>query len=141
MSINNSYFSKNNTIISNSYTNTGRNPVTELFYGSVINNTYPNAFSRFIFDLNLDLLIEKFQDGTISDGCNNDIKHTLRMVNTSSFNDTLNTETSQSRQRATSFDLVLFRIPSPQLWDEGVGYDYADLVYQVSNDKNFSFRP
>ena len=39
MSINNSYFSKNNTIISNSYTNTGRNPVTELFYGSVINNT------------------------------------------------------------------------------------------------------
>ena len=34
MSINNSYFSKNNTIISNSFTNTGRNPVMELFYGT-----------------------------------------------------------------------------------------------------------
>lgn len=140
MSINNSYFSKNDTIISNSYTNTGRNPVTELFYGSVINTQYPYGFSRFIFDLNLDLLIEKYQDGTISDQCGN-INHTLRMINTSTFNDYLNTSTSQGRQRATSFDLVLFRIPSPQLWDEGVGYDFADLMYEITNDKNYSVRP
>jgi hypothetical protein len=140
MSINNSYFSKNDTIISNSYTNTGRNPVTELFYGSVINTQYPYGFSRFIFDLNLDLLIEKYQDGTISDQCGN-ITHTLRMVNTSTFNDYLNTSTSQGRQRATSFDLVLFRIPSPQYWDEGVGYDFADLLYETTNDKNYSVRP
>ena len=140
MSINNSYFSKNDTIISNSYTNTGRNPVTELFYGSVINTQYPYGFSRFIFDLDLDLLIEKYQDGTISDQCGN-ITHTLRMVNTSTFNDYLNTSTSQGRQRATSFDLVLFRIPSPQLWDEGVGYDFADLIYEIANDKNYSVRP
>lgn len=140
MSINNSYFSKNNTIISNSYTNTGRNPVTELFYGSVINTQYPYGFSRFIFDLDLDLLIEKYQDGTISDQCGN-ITHTLRMINTSTFNDYLNTSTSQGRQRATSFDLVLFRIPSPQLWDEGVGYDFADLIYEITNDKNYSVRP
>jgi hypothetical protein len=140
MSINNSYFSKNNTIISNSYTNTGRNPVTELFYGSVINTQYPYGFSRFIFDLDLDLLIEKYQDGTISDQCGN-ITHTLRMINTSTFNDYLNTSTSQGRQRATSFDLVLFRIPSPQLWDEGVGYDFADLIYEIANDKNYSIRP
>jgi len=140
MSINNSYFSKNNTIISNSYTNTGRNPVTELFYGSVINTQYPNGFSRFIFNLDLDLLNEKYQDGTIS-GCGDEIKHTLRMVNTSSFNDELNTKTSQGRQRATSFDLVLFRIPNSQYWDEGVGYDFADLLYEVSNDKNYSVRP
>jgi hypothetical protein len=140
MSINNSYFSKNDTIISNSYTNTGRNPVTELFYGSVINTQYPYGFSRFIFDLDLDLLIEKYQDGTISDQCGN-ITHTLRMINTSTFNDYLNTSTSQGRQRATSFDLVLFRIPSPQLWDEGVGYDFADLLYEITNDKNYSVRP
>jgi len=140
MSIHNSYFSKNDTIISNSYTNTGRNPVTELFYGSVINSIHPYAFSRFIFDLDINLLKEKYQDGTISN-CNGGLKHTLRMINTSSFNDRLNTKTSQSRQRATSFDLVLFRIPSSQLWDEGVGYDYADLKYEVSVDKNFSNRP
>jgi hypothetical protein len=63
------------------------------------------------------------------------------MVNTSTFNDYLNTSTSQGRQRATSFDLVLFRIPSPQLWDEGVGYDFADLLYEITNDKNYSVRP
>ena len=33
MSIHRSYFKKNNTIIANSDVNTGRNPVTQLFYG------------------------------------------------------------------------------------------------------------
>ncbi len=90
MSINNSYFSRNNTIISNSYTNTGRNPVMELFYGNggIAN---PIGFSRFIFDLDLDLLKEKYSDGTIGD-CNNSVAHTLRMTNTSFFDkDLLNT--------------------------------------------------
>ena len=140
MSINNSYFSRNNTIISNSITNTGQNPVMELFYGSVINTQYPNGYSRFIFDLDLDLLSEKVLDGTISKNCG-DVTHTLRMINTSTFSDFLNTSTSQSRQRATSFDLFLFRIPTPQIWDEGVGYDFADLIYEIKNDKNYSVRP
>lgn len=143
MSINNSYFSKNNTIISNSLTNTGRNPVTELFYGSLATSQYPNGFSRFIFDLDLTLLQEKVTDGTISSTCTDSMTHTLRMVNTSTFNlETLNTSTSQGRLRATSFDLILFRIPDSQYWDEGVGYDFADLIYDYSNsDKNFSTRP
>ena len=141
MSINNSYFSKNNTLVSNSYTNTGQNPVMELFYGSVINTQFPNGFSRFIFDLDLGLLSEKVLDGTITMDCGGEVNHTLRMINTSSFNDFLNTDTSQGRQRATSFDLILFRIPSNQLWDEGVGYDFADLIYEIKNDKNYSVRP
>ena len=58
MSINNSYFSRNNTIVSRSFTNTGRNPVTEIFYGSLSFNQYPNGFSRFIFNIDLDLLLE-----------------------------------------------------------------------------------
>ena len=143
MSINNSYFSKNNTIISNSLTNTGRNPVTELFYGSLATLQYPNGYSRFIFDLDLTLLQEKIADGTISSTCTDVMTHTLRMVNTSTFNlEQLNTTTSQSRLRATSFDLILFRIPNNQMWDEGVGYDFADLIYDYSNsDRNFSTRP
>jgi hypothetical protein len=143
MSINNSYFSKNNTLISNSLTNTGRNPVTEIFYGSLATSQYPNGYSRFIFDLDLSLLQEKVSDGTISTTCNDTMSHTLRMINTSTFNlETLNTTTSQGRLRATSFDLILFRIPNNQLWDEGVGYDFADLIYDYSNsDKNFSTRP
>ena len=143
MSINNSYFSKNNTIISNSLTNTGRNPVTELFYGSLATSQYPNGYSRFIFDLDLTLLQEKVADGTISTTCTDGMTHTLRMVNTSTFNlEQLNTTTSQGRLRATSFDLILFRIPNNQIWDEGVGYDFADLIYEYSNsDRNFSTRP
>jgi hypothetical protein len=57
------------------------------------------------------------------------------MTNTSSFdNELLNTVMSNQRRRATSFDLILFRIPNvsgdtgnPQVWDEGVGYDYNDF--------------
>jgi len=150
MSIHNSYFSRNNTIISNSYTNTGRNPVTELFFGSTAISQFPSGYSRFIFDLDLTLLREKISDGTISTGCTNSMVHTLRMTNTSNFNkELLNTTTSQTRMRATSFDLFLFRIPyidndpsQPQYWDEGVGYDFADLLYEYSDlDRNFSERP
>jgi hypothetical protein len=51
--------------------------------------------------------------------------------------------------RATSFDLILFRIPyvnldpdQPQIWDEGVGYDYFDdQVTGIPSDKNYSDRP
>ncbi len=134
MSINNSYFSKNNTIISNSYTNTGRNPVTEIFYGSTAVLDYPNGYSRFIFDIDFTLLNEKIADGTIAfDTTCASVRHTLRMTNTSTFDkELLNTSTSQGRMRATSFDLILFRIPNlpiepdtQQLWDEGVGYDFA----------------
>lgn len=150
MSIHNSYFSRNNTIIYNSYTNTGRNPVTELFYGQTATGQFPSNYSRFIFDLDLTLLRQKIQDGTISTGCTSGLTHTLRMVNTSNFDkELLNTTTSQTRMRATSFDLVLFRIPyidnnpsRPQTWDEGVGYDFADLLYEYSEyDRNFSNRP
>jgi hypothetical protein len=61
--------------------------------------------------------------------------HTLKMTNTSSFdNELLNSFMSNERRRATSFDLILFRIPltsgntgNIQFWDEGVGYDYNDF--------------
>ena len=150
MSITNSYFNKNNTLISNSFTNTGRNPVTELFFGVSPTSQFPSGYSRFIFNLDLSLLLEKVEDGTITVSCNNNMVHTLRMINTSTFDvELLNTSTPQGRVRATSFDLVLFRIPylnnnqnTPQIWDEGVGYDFADLLYEYNVfDKNFSDRP
>ena len=149
MSIHKSYFSRNNTIIYNSFTNTGRNPVTELFFGATTITQYPIGYSRFIFDLDLDSLRTKVSNGTISTNCST-MKHTLRMTNTSTFNkELLNTFTSQGRLRATSFDLILLRIPPidfdqtrPQIWDEGVGYDFADLQYEYQiADRNYSTRP
>jgi hypothetical protein len=83
------------------------------------------------------------------------------MTNTSSFQeDLLNTKMTTGRRRATSFDLVLFRIPktegdigNPQYWDEGVGYDFNEFNLAVVNsqgggspmtyidDRSFSTRP
>jgi hypothetical protein len=85
--------------------------------------------------LDLDLLIENIATGVVSTGCTTGMTHVLQMTNTSSFdNELLNTFMSNERRRATSFDLVLFRIPktsgttgNPQTWDEGVGYDYNDF--------------
>jgi hypothetical protein len=141
MSIHKSYFSKSNTITSNSYTNTARNPIVELFFGKVENIQLPVGFTRYIFDLDLNLLEEKFSSGVISLDCDPNIKHTLRMKNTSAFDEELiNDKTSSGRRRATSFDLILFRIPQNQQWDTGVGYDYYDFGITNLNDKSFSDR-
>jgi hypothetical protein len=64
------------------------------------------------------------------------------MTNTSSFDENLlNDKTSQGRRRATSFDLVLLRIPQSQNWDSGVGYDYYDYNATIYDDKSYSERP
>ena len=143
MSILNTYFSRNNTIIENSFTNTGRNPVMELYFGSNQYSFAPYSFSRFIFNLDLNLLQEKIASGEISLDCTSfsSMTHTLKMRNTSSFDEALlNTTTSAGSQRATSFDLVLLRIPnvsgntgSPQTWDEGVGYDFSNMLKTQNN--------
>ena len=135
MSILRSYIDKNNTIVSNSFVNTGRNPVIELNFGAS-DLIVPNyGYSRLLFNLDLSLLEENIATGIISTGCTSAMTHTLKMTNTSSFdNELLNTFMSNERRRATSFDLILFRIPKisgdtgePQFWDEGVGYDYTDF--------------
>ena len=160
MSLHRSYFSKNDTLIYNSYTNTARNPVVELFYGNVDNVISNKGFTRFIFDLDISDLEKKLLDGEISTGCSYNLKHTLRMTNTSSFDEELlNTKWSNGRRRASSFDLVLFRIPkvsgetgNPQTWDEGVGQDYyrgkalgssntVSVRDVIETDYSFSDRP
>jgi hypothetical protein len=144
MSIHKSYFNKSNTILYNSYTNTARNPIVELFYGRLSDISIPFGFSRYIFNIDLTDLQEKISQGVISTGCTSlsSITHTLRMTNTSSFDENLlNDKTSQGRRRATSFDLVLFRIPQNQQWDSGVGYDYYSFQISNLNDRSFSERP
>lgn len=132
MSTHFSYFNRNNSIFYNSEANTGQNPVTELFFG--------NGFSRFIFDIDLNLLKDKVNDKIISTGCTTNIKHHLKIKNTSSFDkELLNTKTGSGRRRASSFDLILFRIPNNQQWDEGVGYDSFETT--LNTDKAYSNRP
>jgi len=84
MSILKSYVNKNNTIISDSYVNTGRNPVIELNFGAS-DYIVPNyGYSRLLFDLDLDLLRENIASGVISTGCTTGMTHVLQMTNTSS---------------------------------------------------------
>ena len=89
MSILRSYIDKNNTIVSNSYVNTGRNPVIELNFGAS-DYIVPNyGYSRLLFNLDLSLLEENIATGVISTGCTSAMTHTLKMTNTSSFDNEL----------------------------------------------------
>lgn len=122
----------------------------------------PNyGYTRFIFNLDLELLQDKINTGEISTGCTSAMTHTLQMTNTCAFDEELlNTEMSDGRRRASSFDLILFRIPKTsgntgnfQSWDEGVGYDFTDTnmnqngmfgsLYPISyvDPRSYSDRP
>jgi len=159
MSIFRSYFSKNNTITYSSTTNTGRNPITQLYFGSPNDTLGPVGYSRFIFDLDLTDLQSKISEGQVTQSTIT--SHILRMTNTSAFDtELLNSTTSEGSRRATSFDLVLYRIPTSTCtdaemcsWDEGVGYDYNDTklsknsssgslsIDNLNSDRSYSDRP
>lgn len=124
-----SYFEKNNTIIKNARTNTAKNPTTEIFYGS--------GFSKFIFKIDFTDLLSKINNGTyvVTSGTT----HTLHLTNTIFGDETfLGAERGTGKQRTTSFDLILFRIP--EFWDEGVGFDYENVDF-IAGDKTYDIRP
>lgn len=112
------YFDKDNTIIRNSNINTGLNPITELFYGGAAGE---NSFSRYLFHFDETRLLNFYTGGTFADLSN--ITHTLKMTNTGAFDTGLLNGTMETKDRTSSFDLIVF--PITQLWDEGVGYDYS----------------
>lgn len=130
------YFDRNNTIILNDYTNTGRNPITELYYGG---GYFDKSYTRFLFHFDETRLRELYSGGTFP---NLELMtHTLRMTNTGAFDlNLLGHDTCDGKPRASSFDLVVFKIP--QEWDEGVGYDYnieiplKEPSYQDTNGIN-----
>lgn len=117
MSIFRSYYSKNNTLISNNVTNNSQNPVTEVSYG-----TPDKQVSRFIFDVDLSNLQSRIADGFINP--NRIVSHILHMTNTISYAQQYlgKTSYSSSIERASSFDLNVFNLK--QDWDEGSGYDF-----------------
>lgn len=126
------YFDKNNTIIRNTTLNTGRNPVTELFYGG----DQIQRWSRFLFRFDVDRLRNLHNEGVYPDLSK--LNHTLNIVNTASFDESLlNGDRPGSKVRTSSFDLILFRIN--EHWDEGVGYDFTHHTplhgdMSISND-------
>eukprot|EP01050_Picozoa_sp_SAG11_P000050 SAG11_NODE_1_length_64905_cov_182.268355_50_plen_676_part_00 len=73
---------------------------------------------------------------------NPDVKHTLRMTNTSSFDDQLinGKVLVNDTRRATSFTLMLYKVPTSKvsLWDEGVGYDYEVPAVALEPEYNLT---
>ena len=127
------FFDKNNTIVSNLNVNTGLNPVSELFYGGAIGE---QQYSRFLFHFDETRLRSLYTGGTFVDLTK--LKHTLRLTNTASFDTDLLNGTMGGKDRASSFDIILFRID--QDWDNGVGYDYS-ICEALNGDCAFSNGP
>jgi hypothetical protein len=125
-----SYFEKNNTIIKKSQINTAKNPNTEIFYGS--------GFSKFLFKVDFTDLKSKIDNGDfVIDG---NTKHYLKMTNCI-FGDEayLGVKRGTERQRTTSFDLIVFKIP--EFWDEGIGFDYEKTYDFTTGNETYDLRP
>ena len=116
------FFDKNNTIVYSDRINTGKNPVSELFYGGQLGNT---LYSRLLFQFDETKLKSLIADGTYNP---EELTHTLKLTNTGCFDgDLAGNLTGSNKRRTSSFDLVLFQLHNE--WDEGNGYDYGTATY------------
>jgi hypothetical protein len=125
-----SYFEKNNTILKNSHVNTAKNPNTELYYGS--------GFSKFIFKIDLTDLKNKIDNGEYV--LDENTIHSLHMTNTIFGDEALmGGDRGNGKKRASSFDLILFKIE--EYWDEGLGFDYDRSYDQTTGEALYDIRP
>jgi hypothetical protein len=129
------YLDKTNTIVYNSDVNTGQNPVCELYYG--------DGFTRVLFHFDLTKLQNLINDKTYSDITK--LKHVLKIKNCWGLQNVdermvYNSGKSTIKERTSSFDLELLRLP--EYWDGGVGNDFTvdgfltkepTLSYNASN--------
>jgi hypothetical protein len=134
MGIYRTYFDKNNTIVKNSDVNTGRNQISELYFG--VKN------SRFLFYCSFDEIKSLVSDKVIN--IDNDTRHILKIKNTSSFDikDFLSTSNNllfNDNYRPTSFELELHAVN--QFWDEGSGYDFTPSATSIPENKDFALEP
>lgn len=128
MGIFRTYLTKNNTITKNSIVNTAFNPVMELQYGAAeisggTSFTGTGTYTRFLFDVSFSGITDLYTQKKIFPS--QSISHILTMFNSAFFDtDVLGNPTADGRLRASSFDLVLFLIPTGTTWDQGTGYDF-----------------
>lgn len=134
MGIYRTYFDKNNTIIKNSEVNTGRNQISELYFGV--------KGSRFLFYCSFDEIKNLVSDKVINiDG---DTRHILKIKNTSSFDikDFLSTSNNllfNDNYRPSSFDLELHVVNN--FWDEGSGYDFTPSATSLPGNRDYTLEP
>jgi len=115
------YLSKTNSIISGSKVNTGLNPIMELCYGK------DTIVTRCLMFFDHNKVKEQINNGNMPDI--EKMKHTLHITNAGSIDFTqlhhkeMSSINFNTKERATSFDIIFFLIPKP--WDRGKGFDYS----------------
>lgn len=121
MSVFRSYFSANNTIISKSFANTGRNEVMELAYGNTLipSGTGDTIYTRYLFRPDLANLQQAISDSLVG----NIQGHRLRMYNTLILDKKLiEKKAYDNSKRGYGFTLNLYRLDEPFV--EGTGHDF-----------------
>ena len=122
------FLDKTNTITKGSLWNTGLNPILEINYGKEL--------SRGLIHFDVNEIGALIADGTFSDPSK--LSCVLKMTNCASvdglpYDKEIHHRASEPVERATSFDLVLYKLP--QEFDAGKGFDYA---YDFWLNKNHS---
>ena len=120
------FLDKTNTITEGSLWNTGLNPILELNYG--------NELSRGLIHFDVNEIGALIDDGTFCDP--EKLKCVLKMTNCASvdglpYDKKIEHRATQPVERATSFELVLYRLP--QEFDAGKGFEYVSDFWLEAN--------
>lgn len=116
------FLDKTNTILENSLQNLGLNPIMSVGYGQFL--------MRGLLHFDINEIKELINDKTFADPSK--LKFTLKMTNcfsvdTVPYDKPIHISPDFLFDRATSFDLMLFKLPMN--FDAGRGFDYTDDFY------------
>lgn len=120
------FLDKTNTITRGSLWNTGLNPILEINYGKEL--------SRGLIHFDVNEIASLIADGTLCD--TSKMTCTLKMTNCASvdglpYDKEIHHRAAEPVERATSFDLVLYKLP--QNFDAGKGFDYVSDFWLSEN--------
>lgn len=127
------FLDKTATLIKGTHINTGLNPIMELSYGKGI--------SRGILHFDETELLNLIQDKTIADL--DKMTVSLKMTNCASVNGLpyekkVFSNANEEKQRACSFNLILFKLP--QCFDAGRGFDF-ESDFWIQNNRSSTTHP
>lgn len=118
------FLDKTNTIIENSYQNMGLNPILSIGYG--------NNIMRGLIHFDIDEIKKMITNKTFASV--DKLHFYLKMINCFSISNK-HADLVGNKKRATSFDLMLFKLPCD--FDKGRGYDY-DNDFWITDRSNLS---
>lgn len=128
------FLDKTNTIYKNNpFNNVGLNPIMELNYGN-------GCISRGLLHFDETEILKLVDDKTFADTSKLTFK--LKMINCASVDgypyDKLLANGIKPKERATSFDIIVMKLPCE--FDNGKGFDYLSDFW-VRNNRSFSYEP